>query len=93
MTAHKFACVLCFGVHFWGLIHCFCMLRPFEAGVNFFEFTASDFPAWSLQLLTITLGYGTLLLKRSPGFHKSTIHKHLLSGLETETKHLEWLII
>jgi len=69
------------------------MQKSSEAGVNFFELTASDFPAGSLQLLTVTLGYGTLLLKRSPGFHKSTIHKHLMNGLETETKHLEWLII
>lgn len=62
------------------------MLRPSEAGVKFFELTASDFPARSLQLLTVTLGYGTLLLKRSPGFHKSTIHKHLMNGLENGNK-------
>lgn len=69
------------------------ILKPPEAGVKLPELTASDFPARSLQLLTVTLGYGTLLLKTSPGFHKSTTHKHLMNGLETETKHLEWLII
>lgn len=69
------------------------ILKPPEAGVKLPELAASDFPARSLQLLTVTLGYGTLLLKRSPGFHKSTTHKHLMNGLETETKHLEWLII
>lgn len=71
----------------------FSILKPPEAGVKLPELAASDFPARSLQLLTVTLGYGTLLLKRSPGFHKSTTHKHLMNGLETETKHLEWLII